>query len=56
MESLVKANQYFGKELTIDMADKIFVINIDGYFGSSTQSEIEYAKSIGKTMHYLEEA
>lgn len=39
----------------IDMADEIFVINVNGYIGSSTQSEIEYAKSTGKTVRYLEE-
>lgn len=38
----------------IDMADEIFVINKDGYIGSSTKSEIEYAKTIGKTVRYLE--
>ena len=27
----------------IDMADAIYVINKDGYIGSSTKSEIEYA-------------
>ncbi len=39
----------------IDMADEIFVINIGGYIGSSTKSEIEYAKKTGKPVHYLEE-
>ena len=38
----------------IDMADEIFVINVGGYIGSSTQSEIEYAKKNGKTVRYLE--
>lgn len=38
----------------IDMADEIFVINVDGYIGASTQSEIEYAISIGKAVNYLE--
>jgi hypothetical protein len=32
----------------IDMADEIFVINKDGYIGSSTRSEIEYAKRTGR--------
>ena len=40
----------------IDMADEIFVINVGGYIGSSTRSEIEYAKMTGKTVRYLEEA
>lgn len=38
----------------IDMADTIFVINKDGYIGKSTESEIEYAKSQGKNIAYLE--
>ena len=39
----------------IDMADEIFVINVDGYIGESTKSEIEYAKSLGKKVYYLED-
>lgn len=39
----------------IDMADEIFVINVDGYIGESTKSEIEYAKSLGKKVNYLED-
>ena len=38
----------------IDMADEIFVINVGGYIGASTQSEIEYAKATGKVVYYLE--
>ena len=38
----------------IDMADEIFVINVGGYVGSSTQSEIEYAMATGKIVRYLE--
>ena len=38
----------------IDMADEIFVINVGGYIGSSTQSEIEYAEAAGKAVLYLE--
>jgi len=38
----------------IDMADGIFVINVGGYIGSSTRSEIEYALSTGKAVQYLE--
>lgn len=38
----------------IDMADEIYVINVDGYIGSSTKSEIEYAKATGKEVKYLE--
>jgi hypothetical protein len=39
----------------IDMADEIFVINVGGYIGESTQSEIEYAKSTGKGVKFLEQ-
>ena len=39
----------------IDMADEIFVINKNGYIGSRTLSEIEYAKKTGKIIKYLEE-
>lgn len=38
----------------IDMADEIFVINVGGYIGESTKSEIEYARKTGKTVNYLE--
>lgn len=38
----------------IDMADEIFVINVGGYIGESTRSEIEYAKAQGKKINYLE--
>ncbi len=38
----------------IDMADGIYVINVGGYIGQSTRSEIEYAKTHGKTIEYLE--
>ena len=39
----------------IDMADAIYVINVGGYVGSSTKSEIEYAIAHGKEVRYLEE-
>jgi hypothetical protein len=38
----------------IDMADSIFVINVGGYIGSSTRSEIDYALAHGKLVEYLE--
>ncbi len=38
----------------IDMADSIYVINVGGYIGSSTRSEIEYAIAHGKTVEYLD--
>ena len=39
----------------IDMADEIYVINVGGYIGESTRSEIEYAKATGKAVNYLED-
>lgn len=38
----------------IDMANSIYVINVGGYIGDSTRSEIEYAKAHGKAIEYLE--
>jgi hypothetical protein len=38
----------------IDMADSIFVINVGGYIGDSTKSEIDYAIAHGKKVEYLE--
>ncbi|MBR5427300.1 MAG: hypothetical protein IK118_03040 [Clostridia bacterium] len=40
----------------IDMADEIYVINVGGYIGASTRSEIEYAQATGKPVLYLENA
>ena len=37
----------------IDIADEIFVINVGGYIGESTKSEIEYAKKHCKNINYL---
>ncbi|WP_208738281.1 hypothetical protein [Oceanidesulfovibrio marinus] len=37
----------------IDLADEVFVLDIDGYVGESTRSEIEYAKMIGRPVRYL---
>ena len=38
----------------IDLADAIYVINVGGYIGASTRSEIEYAQRNGKKVYYLE--
>jgi len=38
----------------IDMADEIFVINVGGYIGQSTMSEIEYAIKTNKPVNYFE--
>ena len=39
----------------IDMADAIYVINKDGYIGSSTRSEIQYAMRLGKQIIFMED-
>ncbi|MCL2748600.1 MAG: hypothetical protein FWE50_00820 [Alphaproteobacteria bacterium] len=38
----------------IDMSDAIFVVNKNGYIGSSTKDEIDYAKARGKEILFLE--
>ncbi len=40
----------------IDLADSVFVVNIGGYIGESTRSEIAYATAHGKPVKYLEPA
>lgn len=39
----------------IDLASEVFVLNIDGYVGESTQSEIDYAIETGKHVIYMED-
>ena len=39
----------------IDLADEVLVLNVDGYIGESTRSEIAYAMVRGKVVKYLEE-
>lgn len=38
----------------IDLSDRVYVCNYDGYIGESTTNEINYAKSVGKHIEYLE--
>lgn len=38
----------------IELADEILVINVGGYIGKSTRSEINYAKSLRKPIRWLE--
>lgn len=40
----------------IDLADEIFVIDVNGYIGSSTRKEIDYATYVGKTVRYLSDS
>lgn len=39
----------------IDLADEVLILNVGGYIGESTRSEIEYAKQQGKPISYLEQ-
>lgn len=36
----------------IKLSDAILVVDVDGYIGSSTKSEIEFAKNLGKEIIY----
>ena len=38
----------------IDLADEVLVLNVGGYIGESTNSEIEHALRTGKPVKYLE--
>jgi hypothetical protein len=37
----------------IDLADRVYVVDVGGYIGESTRSEIEYAQQHGKPVSYL---
>ena len=37
----------------IDLADEVLMLNVGGYIGDSTRSELEYAKAIGRRITYL---
>jgi alkyl hydroperoxide reductase subunit AhpC len=38
----------------IELADEVFIINKDGYVGESTKQELEYARTLGKVIRWLE--
>jgi hypothetical protein len=38
----------------IELADEVFIINKDGYVSESTQRELDYARSLGKVIRWLE--
>lgn len=38
----------------IDLADRVYVMNVGGYIGEDTRAEIEYATANGKPVDYLE--
>lgn len=37
----------------IDLADEVLILNVGGYIGESTKSELEYATKLGKTIRFL---
>ena len=39
----------------IDLADEVLILNVGGYVGESTQSEIDYARAHGKPIRWLED-
>ena len=38
----------------IDLADEVLILNVGGYIGESTRRELEYARSHGKRVRFLE--
>jgi hypothetical protein len=38
----------------IDLADEVLILNVGGYIGESTRSELEYAQLLGKPVRFLE--
>jgi hypothetical protein len=38
----------------IDLADEVLFLNVGGYIGESTKRELEYAKTQGKKINFLE--
>jgi hypothetical protein len=49
-EQQILADLHYKK---IEISDAIYVVNVDGYIGNSTNKEIEYAKKLGKEIIYL---
>ncbi len=39
----------------IDLADEVLILNVDGYIGESTRRELDYARTQGKPVRFLEE-
>jgi len=37
----------------IDMSDAVYIVNVDGYIGEATRSEMEYALAKGKEVLVL---
>lgn len=40
----------------IDLADEVYILNINGYIGESTKKELEYAKKAGKEIRFYKES
>lgn len=38
----------------IDLADEVFILNVDGHIGESTRAELDYAREKGKVVCFLE--
>lgn len=38
----------------IELADEVFVVNVDGYVGENTMAEIEFAERNGKRVRWME--
>ncbi len=38
----------------IKLSDAVFIVNVDGYIGEATKSEIEFAKNLNKEIMYLQ--
>lgn len=38
----------------IDLADEVFILNVNGYIGKSTSNELAYARSKNKKIRFLE--
>ena len=39
----------------IDLADDVLILNVGGYIGESTRSELNYARAHGKPVRFLED-
>lgn len=49
-ENLIQLGKMHKEKIKI--SDAIFVVNVDGYIGSNTQSEIDLAQELGKEIMY----
>jgi len=39
----------------IDLSNEVLILNVGGYIGESTQSELDYAREHGKFVRFLEQ-